>query len=254
METNPAVIVPETVAERNGNSGKLFHFFLLVLSVLWLASVTTDMLSVHGRIASPWKAVAPLAIIFLAVMGLFGKGLDRIIQWTMGEVEYVQVCSAGTEQRLRTRYEPEIAQLRAAGFDPLFSCGEGFSLLRAFLIFPAILIILTLIKREMTTIENGAKYLLIYPVFGARDRSAFAFPFGLGVKFYTGFEDGTVLVSKNFESHAPSRPGLMTHAGKASISDAWAEHQSRIRKLELEGKRVEHQTSFEYFAKIVKCG
>jgi hypothetical protein len=88
-------------------------------------------------------------------------------------------------------------------------------------------------------------------VFISRNKTAFGYASGLGVKFYTAFQDGTLLVSKAYsDANIPAAPMIVKFAEKASISETWAKHQERIAALEAEGKCVDRQTSFQAYAEI----
>jgi hypothetical protein len=121
------------------------------------------------------------------------------------------------------------------------------------LIFPAIVVFQMWLRDVPMTVQGGTKLLTGNPVFISRDKSAYAHPNSLGVTFHTAFQDGTLLVSKNFgddtgyipQIEGNSRPG-------ASMSSTWAAHQERLQTLETEGKRVDRQTSFQAYAEIVR--
>ena len=86
-----------------------------------------------------------------------------------------------------------------------------------------------------------------YPVYISKNKTAYGYVSGLGTKFYTVFQDGTLLVSKAYiDGDYISGPMIRKYAKKASIGETWADHQQRIAELEAEGKRVDRQTSFKY--------
>jgi hypothetical protein len=175
----------------------------------------------------------------------------RFAQLIVGRVEYVQVFSPEFEQRLRTRYQTEIKQLTDMPFDLVFFYGETFSIFRLFLLLPAIYVVDMWIRRVPLTLHGGARVLTGNPVFISRSKTSFAYPGYLGVRFYTAFQDGTLLVSKAFaDKDMPAGPTIVKYAQKASIGDTWADHQKRIAELEAQGKLVDRQTSFQFYAEI----
>jgi len=168
-----------------------------------------------------------------------------------GTIGHVQIFSPDLEQRIRTRYQSEIHQLNDLGFDYQFSDGETFPLIRLVLLLPALVIIMMWRKREVMTIHEGTKYLVGHPVYISKNKTAFAEPSGLGTKFYTAFHDGSLLISTTYtDGGMPAGPMIERHGQKASISETWASHQQRIAELETEGKRVDHQTSYQAYAEI----
>ena len=182
-----------------------------------------------------------------------GRELMHIFNWIFGKIDYTQIISPEYEQRIRSRYQSEINQLRELGFDYQFSYGESFQLIRLFLLLPAIAIIGSWRNREVISIQEGMRFVTGFPVLTSKNKYAYAHSFGLGTKFYTAFQDGILLVSKDFaDADIPAGPMIKKCARKASIGDTWAEHQKRIAELEAEGKRVDRQTSFQAYAQLAR--
>jgi hypothetical protein len=184
-----------------------------------------------------------------------GKSSDReflrLLHWIFGTIGHIQVFSPELEQRIRRRYQSEIDQLQGLGFDYQFSDGETFPLFRFVLIFPALVVFAMWCKREVMTIHDGTKHLVGHPVYISKNKTAFAEPCGLGTKFYTAFQDGSLLISTTYAAVGmPAGPMIERHGRKAGISDTWSAHQQRIAELEAEGKRTERQTSYQAYAEI----
>ena len=178
----------------------------------------------------------------------------RFIATLLGSIKYVQVWSPDLEERLRLRYRSQIEQLNAQGFHREFSLGETFFLPSIVFVFPAIMLILMLLKREVLAMQPGMRIALCYPVFLSADRSTFAFPFGLGVKFYTAFQDGGLLVSETFEGCPADQSAVVVNQKSGSIAQTWSDHQNQMHALEQEGKVVDRQSSFEFFTQILPRG
>lgn len=177
------------------------------------------------------------------------REMIRLIHLIFGSIGHMQIFSHDLEQRIRRRYQSEIDQLESLGFDYLFSDGETFSIFRLLLLFPALVLIMMRSKREVITIKDGTKVLMGYPVYISKNKTAYGYVSGLGTKFYTVFQDGTLLVSKAYiDGDYISGPMIRKYAKKASIGETWADHQQRIAELEAEGKRVDRQTSFQVYA------
>jgi hypothetical protein len=168
-----------------------------------------------------------------------------------GPAEHIQIASPAFERRIQDRYRSEITQLTDLGFSPLFFYGEAFPLIRLLLIYPAILFLIMLLSREVATVMSGSKLLFGYPVFISNNRTAYAHPSQLGMKYHTTFQDGTILMTKNFSGKTKYGPTVVAHILKnASISETWAEHQMRIRALEAAGKQIAREISFQAFSDI----
>lgn len=188
---------------------------------------------------------------------LFSKGsnddrwLLRITHWITGPIGHVQITSPELEQRIRTKFQPEIDQLSGLGFDIIFFFGETFSIFRIVFLLPAIYLIDSWIKKVPITLHDGTKVLIGNPVFISKDKSSYAHPNLMGVTFNTAFLDGTILASKNYGYDSEHGPTIVfNHCPEASISDTWVEHQKRIELLEARGRSVDRQTSFQAYAEI----
>ena len=175
----------------------------------------------------------------------------RFLDFITGTIGHVQIISPELEQRIRLRYRSEIYQLTVLGFDYQFSDGETVSIFRLALIFPALVMLMMWRKREIITIRDGRYFLVGHPVYVSKDKTSFAEPCGLGTKFYTAFQDGMILISKDYGESIGLRPIVFENTCTgSSITDTWFSHQKRIEALEAEGKRVDRQTSFEFYSEI----
>jgi hypothetical protein len=201
-------------------------------------------LLVRGPIRPSFWSVVEVLLLLLFLSSLFGR---RFI----GTIEHVQIYNPEFEQRIRIRYQFEIAQFTNLGFTFLFSCGEAIPLIRLLLLFPALVVLMMWLKREVMTIHSGTKFLTGYAIFVSGDKTAYAEANGLGVKFRTAFQDGSILMTKNYGDATGYAPIVVVQGTKnASISDLWIEHQRRTQTLEAEGKRIDRQISFQAFAEI----
>ena len=219
--------------------------------ILLFSFVLVNLLLSERHRHSSWT-IAWAILIFIFLISTASSRLSvRFLHWIIGTIEHVQIYSPEIEQRIRARYQSEISQLTDLGFNYLFSDGETFSLFRLVLILPAITVIHMRCKGEVMTLHDGTKLLTGHPVLISKNKNTFGYTSGLGAKFYSAFQDGTLLVSKAYaDADIPAGPMIRKYARKASISDTWIEHQERISALESEGKRVDCQTSFQVWAEI----
>jgi hypothetical protein len=195
-----------------------------------------------------WQIIFAIGI----AIPLFLRMLPFLFDWTVGAPDLVQIFSPEFEQRARKRYQAEIALLTNLGFDLVFFVGDSTSVFRMLLILPAIVVLDMRRGGVPMTVQNGTRLLTGNPVFISRDKSAYAHPNSLGFTFHTGFQDGTVLVSKNFGDDSGYIPAIVGNTcPAASASDTWAAHQKRMAELVAQGKRVDRQTSFQAYREIV---
>jgi hypothetical protein len=77
---------------------------------------------------------------------------------------------------------------------------------------------------------------------------------GLGIKFYSVFSDGTLLISSSFRSAlAPtSNSRIIMNPHCRSVEEAWLAHKQKAAELELQGIRVQNLSSFADYVKIEK--
>jgi hypothetical protein len=225
------------------NDGKAGFLALLLLSLTWLAAEIIVAVSGKDRHYAWFLILPPLIFGVYCVARLMGPVA------VFGNVANVQIQSPRFIERIRARYADETDELAALGFAEMFCFGEGFSVLRLFLIFPALVVIAMLRKGEALSLQGG-DVVEGYPVFIARDGSAFASVSRMGAKFYTAFQDGTLLISKTYVIDMGDRPGIIDYAREASISDIWAEHQQQIQALEAAGKSIDRQNSFQFYSEL----
>lgn len=208
----------------------IFSLEVALIALLWAVHV-------------PEKVLFALAVlVWIAV--LFGKQLT-------GPTEYLQISSPPLEHRIQHRYRSESSQLSNLGFRPLFFYGEAFPLFRLLLIYPAFLFLIMWLNREVGAVQNRSRLLFGYPVFNSSNRTTYAHPTQLGVKFHTLFQDGTTLLTKSFSGKTKFGPTVVLHrVTSGRIDDTWAEHQKQIQALEATGKQVDPEISFAAFARI----
>lgn len=81
--------------------------------------------------------------------------------------------------------------------------------------------------------------------------STIALPLGLGVKLYTGFTDGTLLVSASFASCLqPAVDSVVKHASKVPLDEAWTLHQRRAEEMERQGKQILQALDFDRYVEM----
>jgi hypothetical protein len=182
-------------------------------------------------------------IVLFCISAPFGKKL-------IGQAECVQIASSTLERRLQSRYRTEFNQLAQVGFKPLFIFGESTSLYRLVLIYPIVLYTIMLLNREIATVK-GSRLVFGYAVLNSNDGKTYVYLMQLGLKFYTRFKDGTILLTKSFGGTTKYGSNvILQRLCDASIHDVWMEHNTRVQQLEADGKQVEDEISFATFYRI----
>jgi hypothetical protein len=244
----------EKSGSENRERAQAKRSLLLIAFILIVANVAgnTGFFGGGPKLHPFLIGVSALIVVYCIAVGLLGSQLTRFVIWSIGSSGYVQVTSRDMEQRLQTRYQAEIRQFEFIGFDYLFAEGETISLFRFLLLFPALVALTMRAKGDVTAIHNGTHFISVRPIFASADKTAYGHPSGLGVTFHTTFQDGTILITKNYgdPSGYPPKIAVQPVMDGARISDVWTQHQQGIANLQAEGKRVDNPISFEAYADI----
>jgi hypothetical protein len=167
----------------------------------------------------------------------------------MLSITSVQQHDANIHSRVRQRYSRERDELAAHGFEELCFYSEQLGAYSAFLYLPVALVML--FKREVLgghgRFDAGGSYMLLQH----RHPSTIALPLGLGVKLYTGFTDGTLLISANFDSCLqPAGDCVVKHASKLPLADAWMLHKRRVEEMQSQGKHILQALDFNRYREM----
>ncbi|HTW80604.1 MAG TPA: hypothetical protein VME23_13745 [Terracidiphilus sp.] len=181
---------------------------------------------------------------WVLLLGLFAIGLRKIY----GTVAHVQIQSPAFTRIMQKRFNPEIRQLETLGFQTAFYFGESVSAFRLFLFLPAVVYIKMWIKGEPLALYGGFRIVNGNPVLVAKDRSAYVHPSGLGVTFHTGFRDGTILMTRSYESGGQYAQKVIMRCLKAPLAEMWAAHQREIESIATGLNPVDRQSSFEFYS------
>ena len=163
-------------------AGALKQWPFIVLGIVGI------YLLVKAEIARPsiWPVVVGIAFI----LGL--AGILFPFQ-AFGEVGYVQISSPQLEDRIRVRYQSEINELSLLGFSYRFSEGQTFPIINLVMIFPAIVLLLMLCKREVVVLHRGGAFLIGHAIYGSADNSTSAIRADSGYCFTPHFCTGQFL-------------------------------------------------------------
>lgn len=170
-------------------------------------------------------------------------------------INYQQTMDQEIMNRVRKRHQQSLQALKRLSFDEYAFFGEtvqafGFSpmgLAGVFGMFVAIF-------NEVTKVDWNLDVTIFNMVMASRQESAYSAPFGLGVKFYTGFSDGTCVISANFESQSIHDDGqkIYKFVGAQTIESAWANHKNRVDAFGAQGKQKIEHLSFAGFLQLTQ--
>jgi hypothetical protein len=165
-------------------------------------------------------------------------------------IRYQQTTDREIHDQVRIKHKSFIHQLQALGFVEYSFFGET---VQAFGFIPLGLLgflgALIALFKEVARVERNLDVTLFNVVMASREYATYAGPFGLGVKFYTSFTDGTCIISANFDTPAiqDEKEKLYKFARIESIASTWLGHRKWVEKLCSEGnQKVEHLSFADY--------
>jgi hypothetical protein len=164
--------------------------------------------------------------------------------------DYQAIADHRLEAKVRERYSREVASLEAQGFRYLASCLESQGRFSALWQFPVLL--LTLPKKEILVFPPPLRLAVANALLWRNDPPAIALCMGMGVKLYSSFGDGTLLITSTFQSRAVPIPGssIIKPPGSANIDEAWAAHVASVKNLEESKGAARNLSSFEDYVRL----
>lgn len=165
-------------------------------------------------------------------------------------IKYQQTTDKEIHDQVRKKHQVAVHELKVLGFEEYSFFGEtvqalGFNPLG----LTGFLGALIALFKEVAKVEGNLDVTIFNVVMAFREYATYAAPFGLGVKFYTSFTDGTCIISANFDTPAinDEKEKLYKFARSETITSTWLGHKKWVEKLCAEGKqRIEHLSFADY--------
>lgn len=152
--------------------------------------------------------------------------------------EYILATDPDFHSRIRAGYARDIESLTKLGFRHL--CFYIEQLKPFSVIFRLPMLLLMLAHREVITIESPLRISPSFVLLYHTDPPTIALPMGMGIKLYTGFTEGSILITCTFSNagvHSPN-PYIRRIETTKQLDEAWRLHQSNVREVERNGKFV----------------
>jgi hypothetical protein len=170
--------------------------------------------------------------------------------------KYTEITDAKLQSRVRIRYSSEIAALQGLGFRCLTFKLEARAPFSALLYLPVLPLMLR--AKEVLVFPFPLRLAAANVLFVHSEPPSIASCMGLGVKFYTNFSDGSLLISSTLASHAVLQdPAVQSPGSKiirtppvSALDQAWLLHQSRVAELQAIGKKSGSTASFADYINI----
>jgi Zn-dependent protease len=228
---------------------------LMVVTVIGFVGVA-GLPILAWRIHSLWFAVISVFMLFSCWRGLQqARLLSRFESGPSpsggGLVEkYAEVTDPKLQARAPTRHDRERAPLQALGFCHLAYSLEVLGPYSAILQFPLLLIMWR--KKRALAFPHPFRLAVASVLLVHSRPDAIAACVGLGVKFYTGFSDGSLLISPSFQSRLLPRPGssIAKRAPGNSVEETWLSHKQRILEMAAQGKVVRNSGTFSDYVEM----
>jgi hypothetical protein len=168
----------------------------------------------------------------------------------MSTVTYQPNTDPNIERRVRQRYDKEMVALREFGFEPWFVLEE---LLFPFSLFLCVIIIpLMLAYRQVFRVKYPLRMVMYDQAVNHPSLGVIAFLGGLGVKFYTQFTDGGLLMSGITVPTAVETDTFWFYPAPrgTDLATAWRFHQDKVAVHLALGKQIQPIVTFEDFLKV----
>jgi hypothetical protein len=168
----------------------------------------------------------------------------------MPRTELTEITEPNLQGRVRARYQREIGALQGIGFVPLAYCHEALEPYSAISQIP--LVFLMWPKKEVLTVTRPFRLGVANVLLVHTSPPSIALCMGMGVKFYSAFSGGYLLVSPSFESPAIPKPGtrIIKSAPGPTLEKSWLSHIQQVKQQQDQGKILLNTKSFADFREM----
>ena len=165
-------------------------------------------------------------------------------------VNYSLIHNQGTCSRLDKRYGREIGSLKSLGFHHLAYCLEDhgpYSAITKILVIP-----FSLFKDEILIIKWPFRLASANVLLSTKNPTSIALCMGMGIKFYSGFSDGTLIISSNFTSSAIPHTGskITRLPPKPTLQDTWDSHKEVVLRRLQDVKPLSEDMKFDHYVQL----
>jgi Zn-dependent protease len=163
--------------------------------------------------------------------------------------DYTEITDPTIQSRVRTRHSSKIASLQALGFQHFAYRLEALPPYSAVSKFPLILMMFT---KEVLVFPKPARLGVANILLAHSSPSSIAEILGLGVKFYSVFSDGTLLISSSFPGALAPGPDsrIIKNPHCQSAEEAWVLHKQKVAELGAQGMSARSLSSFADYVEI----
>jgi Zn-dependent protease len=204
---------------------------------------------------SLWMGVVSLYMVMNCWTGLQqAQILSRLessppaLRGRLGE-EYTVITDPEVQSRVRTLHAPKIASLQVLGFQHFAFCLESLPPYSAISKFPFVLI---MFRKEVLVFPKPARFGVANILLSHSSPSSIASTTGFGIKFYSVFSDGTLLISSSYRSPLVPAPNsrIIKNPHCHTAEEAWLAHKQKAAELGAQGFVLRSLTSFADYVEI----
>src|SRR5713101_1751808 len=229
---------------------------LKVVAVLGLLGAA-GLIAVAFLLHSFWIGVISLYMVMNCWNGIqHAQILSRLessppaLRGRLGE-EYTEIADPSVQSRVRTRHASKIAPLQILGFHHFAFCLELLPPFSAISKFP---LVLMTFGKEVLVFPKPARLGIANILLSHSSPSSIAGITGLGIKFYSVFSDGTLLISSNYRSPLVPSPNsrIIKNPHCQTTEEAWLAHKQKAAELGAQGLTLRSLSSFADYVEIEK--
>jgi Zn-dependent protease len=211
----------------------------LIVVAFWLHSFWIGIISLY-MVMNCWAGLQQAQIL--------SRTSSPASQSRFGE-EYTEITDPSIQSRVRARHSSKLSSLQALGFQHFSYRLEALPPYSAISKFP---IILLMWSKEVLVFPKPARLGVANMLMIHSTPSTIAECLGLGIKFYSVFSDGTLLISSSYRSAlAPSSNSQIIQNPQCQTSEeAWLVHQQKIAELGAQGLTLRSFSSFADYVGI----
>jgi Zn-dependent protease len=221
----------------------LFGAFGLIAAAFFLHSFWIGLISLY-MVMNCWTGLQQAQILSRL------ESSPPVPRGRLGE-EYTEITDPNVQSRVHTLHASKIASLQNLGFHHFAFCLESLPPYSAISKFP---LVLMMFRKEVLVFPKPARLGVANILLTHGSPSSIAEITGLGIKIYTVFLDGTLLISSNYR--LPLVPGpnsrIITNPYCPNAEEAWLAHKRKAEELAAQGDTVRNLSSFLDYVEIEK--
>ena len=215
----------------------------LIVAAFWLHSFWMGIISVY-MLMNCWSGLQQAQMLSRTTTSppasspIFGE-------------EYSETIDPKIQSRVRARHSSKLESLQALGFQHFAYGLETYPPYSAISKFP---IILLMSSKEVLVFPKPARLGVANILLTHTSPISIAEILGLGVKFYSVFSDGTLLISSSYRTAlgSGSNTRIIKNAHCETPEEAWLAHKQKAVELGAHGLTVRNLSSFCDYLEIEK--